>query len=273
MPRLLARPALLVTLAAGGLLAGCGEEIGSVEAEAEERRAVSLDGRQLILDGFAGTVSVEADASLDEAELVFTRVAGGATEESAQGLLPRVRLEEAGDGELYQFVWRTDLPRGARVDADVRVPLGTDLVVRLGAGDLRLAGLDGPVDAETGAGNVTVEMGSSTTLRTKTGSGATRLEAVALPLDAAWRAEAGAGDLTIALSPGVSVRVDAESGAGTLTLDEALDFADPVAGDTPGRASFSGTLRDGTASLDATTGAGNLTVRALTTAADTTDAP
>ena len=138
-------------------LAACAEGgMNTTEATAEETRAVRLDRRELVLDGFAGDVRVTAVVGLDEAEVVFTKRAMGTTEAQAEGRLEQIRIEEAGDGEMYQFMWRTDLEGTGSVDAAVRVPLAANVVVRLGAGEIAANGLRGTLDAETGSGDVRV---------------------------------------------------------------------------------------------------------------------
>ena len=251
--------ALALTLVALAPLAACGPDgPATEEVTAEERRAVRLDGRQLVLDGFAGDVSVTAVPGLDEVEVVFTKRAKGATEGQAQGRLEQIRIEEAGDGELYQFVWRTDLEGTVRVDAEARVPLAADVVVRLGAGEITANGLRGPFDAETGAGDLRADHLRTPSLTARTGSGDLTLGAAFLPPEARWTGETGSGDLVLQLAPSASARVRAESGAGGLDLDPRLAFSNVRQSGDVARVGFQGTLGAGQARVDVNTGAGDV---------------
>ncbi len=244
------------------LLAACqGGGIDSVEATAEETRAVRLDNRELVLDGFAGDVSVTAVIGLDEAEIVFTTRAKGTTERQAQARLDAVTLQEAGDGATYQFVWRSDDDVSmVRVDAIVRVPLGANVVVRLGAGDVRANGLRGSLDAETGAGEIRADHMRSSVLQLKSGSGDVQASAAFLPIGGLWRIETGAGDLTLLVQPTASVRVEAESDAGSLDLDPALPFAEVRQRGGPAGVDFRAQLGDGQGRFEAETGAGDIEI-------------
>ncbi|MEL6617010.1 MAG: hypothetical protein AAFQ43_14810, partial [Bacteroidota bacterium] len=133
MRRLLLLPLLLFTgcFSADGL----GDEIA-----VDEPRTVRLDGRQLILDGFAGDVRLTAVPGLEDAEVLFTKRASGVAEAQAEGRLAQIHIRQAEDDELVQFVWRTDLEGAGTVDAEVRLPLDADVVVRLGTGHLDVTG-------------------------------------------------------------------------------------------------------------------------------------
>ena len=240
-------------------LAACAEGgLNATEATEEESRTVTLDGRQLALDGFAGDVSVTAVPGLETAEIVFTKRARGASEEQANARLGEIRLNESGDDALYQYVWRTDDDGDASMDAEVRVPLGADVVVRLGAGDIHANNLRGPLDAQTGAGEIRAEHLRSPRLRLETGAGDILAGAAFFPGAADWRIESGSGSLTVRLAETASVRVQAESSAGSLDLDPALPFEDIRQSGGPAGVDFRATLGNGEARVRATTGAGSI---------------
>lgn len=266
MPRAAAGLLLLVALSAcrsGDDVAtdADGELVrGRLEATDVETRAVRLDGRTLVLDGFAGTVTLTADASATEVSAQFTRRARGATEASARERLADVTLEEAGDGELYQYVWRTRLDAGASVDAEVTLPPGAAIVLRLGAGTLQATGLTGSLDAEVGAGTATLDSTSLSALRLDVGSGTVAVDAVRVPTGAAWTLETGAGTITLGLPARASVRVDARTAAGGVSA-QGLAFTDERLSGGPADRRFRGTLGTGAASVEASTGAGAITLR------------
>ena len=242
-------------------LAACEQGgVNTTEATAEETRGVRLDGRELVLDGFAGDVSVTAVVGLDEAEVVFTKRAMGTTEAQAEGRLEQIRIEEAGDGEMYQFVWRTDLEGTGSVDAEVRVPLATDVVVRLGAGEIAANGLRGTLDAETGSGDLRVNHVRSSSLKLKTGAGDVTAGAAFIPAEGSWTLDAGSGSLTLLIPAAASVRVEAESSAGALDLDPALPFESARQRGGPAGVDFRAQLGEGQARVRAKTGAGNVEI-------------
>ena len=105
-------------------------QLGREEARAVVDRAVRLDGRTLVLDAEAGSITV-VGADTQEARLRFTRVARGESEAAARARLGRLSIGEAGDAEVYRYVLRTDDVEGGRIDVEARVPRGTTLDVRL----------------------------------------------------------------------------------------------------------------------------------------------
>lgn len=254
MRRLLLLP--LLVLAACVTADGLADE----EATEDESRSVRLDGRQLILDGFAGDVSLTAVPGLEVVEVAFTKRASGVGETQAEERIKQIRIEEAGDDELYQFVWRTDLEGSGAVDAEVRVPLGADVVVRLGAGDIDANGLRGSLDAETAAGEIYVDHLRTSALMLKTGSGDVTAGGAFFPPEARWRVDVGSGDLTLLLPPTASLRVEAESAAGSLDLDPELPFESVRQRGGPAGVDFRASLGDGEARLSAETGAGNVEI-------------
>ncbi|MEM1056342.1 MAG: hypothetical protein AAGI52_12525 [Bacteroidota bacterium] len=240
------------------VLAGCSTASdGLEEATEQETRSVRLDNRQLALDGFAGDVTVTAVPGLEEVEIVFTKRATGGTVGRAERRLRDITLREAGDDALYQFVWRTDLD-GASVDAEARVPLGADVVVRLGAGEIGANGLRGPLDAETRSGAIRADHLRSPRLRLSTGSGAITAGAAFLSENAEWEIESESGGLTILIPPTASVRVDAESNAGALDLDPELPFESIRQSGGPAGVDFRASLGEGSARVRASTGAGDV---------------
>ena len=244
------------------LLAACQTGgIDSNEATAEETRAVRLDNRELVLDGFAGDVSVTAVIGLQEAEVVFTKRAMGTTDRQAEARLEDIRIEEAGDGATYQFVWRTDADNpNVTVDAKVRVPLATNVVVRLGAGDITANGLRGTLDAETGAGEIRADHLRSARVVLSSSAGDIHAGAAFIPAEGRWSLESGAGDLLLLLPAAASVRVDAESRAGALDLDPALTFSDVRQSGGPAGVDFRAQLGEGQARIEAQTDAGNIEI-------------
>lgn len=228
--RSLPLPTAYWPLAAVLLLAGCqptvepehavsGPLAGRVEATADEERTVTLDGRTLVLDGFAGNVQVETDARAAWVRVRFVRRARGATEASAQARLEAISIEEGQDHELVQYVWRASGNEdGLSVDVVATVPPQARVVVRTGSGGVAADGPLAEFDAETRAGSVVVGRASGARVRLASGEGDVSLAAARIPPGARWTAETAAGSLDLSLPPSASVQIDAETAAGRIDV-------------------------------------------------------
>ncbi|HEX8386933.1 MAG TPA: DUF4097 family beta strand repeat-containing protein [Rubricoccaceae bacterium] len=233
---------------------------GRAEVVETEERTVGLDGRTLVLDGFSGDVRVETSASVTGVRVRFDKRARGATEASARERMGAIRIEEASDDAIYQYVWRAgELTGGLSVDAVAVVPPGTKVVVRTGAGGVAADGALASLDVEAGAGTVVVGRVSSRTLRVDVGAGDVTVNAAAVPAGAQWTVETGAGNLDLSVPPGASLRIDAESGAGRVT-DRGLGRARVERSGDPGDGRLQATLGRGEGTVRLRTGAGDVTV-------------
>ena len=260
------RHAALLAVLLAAPLAGCrqsepGALAGRAEATATEERTVALGGRTLVLDGFAGDVRVETDAEATGARVRLVRRALGATQASASERLARVTVETGGDGELYQIVWRANLPGGAMdgaaglsADAVATVPPGTDVVVRTLAGGVAADGPLGSLDVGVGAGTVVVGRAASRRIRIDVRAGDVTVNAASVPAGAEWTVETAAGDVDLALPPGAALDLDASTGAGAL-VDRGLGARVPA-----GAAALRTRLGAGGARVRVRTGAGTVTL-------------
>lgn len=247
------------------LLAGCrtdpapGARAGRAEVTESEERTVTLAGRVLVLDGFAGEVRVETGSDPAVTRVRFERRGRGATETSARERLAAVTIVEGQDDDLYQYVWRAaGTEDGLRVDAVAVVPPGSRVVVRTGAGGIAADGPLAELDAETRAGGIVVGRASARALRLASAAGDVALIAADIPTGAAWTVETRAGSVDVSLLPGASVRVGAETQAGRADV-RGLGGATVV--------------RSGAGRLVATLGAGDARVRLHTQAGDITLGP
>ena len=260
------RHAALLAVLLAAPLAGCrqsepGALAGRAEATAVEERTVALRGRTLVLDGFAGDVRVETDAEATGARVRLVRRALGATQASASERLARVTVETGGDGELYQIVWRANLPGGAMdgaaglsAAAVATVPPGTDVVVRTLAGGVAADGPLGSLDVGVGAGTVVVGRAASRRIRIDVRAGDVTVNAASVPAGAEWTVETAAGDVDLALPPGAALDLDASTGAGAL-VDRGLGARVPA-----GAAALRTRLGAGGARVRVRTGAGTVTL-------------
>ncbi len=217
---------------------------------------MALNGRTLVLDGFAGDVRVEVDPAATGVHLQLVRRALGATEASARERLERVTVETGGDDELYQVVWRATSPGGQMdpddglsADAVATVPPGTPVAVRTLRGGVAVDGPTGDLDVGIGAGEIVVGRASALRLRLDARAGDVTLAAARIPSGAAWTVETLAGSIDVSLPPGADVDLDASTGAGRV-VDGGEDAG------TRRRA----TLGRGGASLRVRTQAGNVTI-------------
>lgn len=233
---------------------------GRAEATADTTLVLALGTRALVLDGVSGDVRLVADASAgDTATVVLRRRARGATRASARRRLEAVLVATSFDAEIQQVVWRSSLPDGTGADAQVRLPPGASVVVRLGAGSAEARGLAGALDAETGRGQVRLHAHAGERLRVRVREGAAAVGAARIPTSARWFVSVGAGAVDVALPGDASATVIASTAAGRVAVG--LPLADL---DRSSRASgerVRGRLGDGEAVLRFETAAGDVSLR------------
>lgn len=236
-------------------------EVGRTEAADTQERTVSLNGRTLVLDGFAGDVRIETDARAPGVRVRFRRVARGATQASARNRLGLMRIDEAGDEEIYQYVWRaeTDPSEGLSVDAVATVPPGTSVVVRLESGGVAADGLSGDLDVVIGSGAIVMGRIASPRLRVVVGTGDVTINALRLPTGAVWGLEAGAGSLDLSLPRDASARINATTGAGRVR-DRGLNLTQVERSEGAAGGRLRARLGDGSATVRLHAGAGSVFV-------------
>ena len=249
-------------------LVGCGSDddvtrgeegrlqLGQEEVRQVVDRAVRLDGRTLVLDAEAGSVTV-VGTDTEEARLRFTQVARGEDAAEAEERLGRLSIEEAGDGEVYQYVLRTERAEGARVDVEALVPRDATLNVQLEQGNVRLSGTAGEVTVENESGNVEAAGLAGQRVRLQTQRGSIDAGFAALPADADVRLATENGDITATIPAGASVDVDAATETGEIAVD-GLSFTDRDLDQDGVRQRFRGRLGGGRADLRATTEVGTI---------------
>jgi DUF4097 and DUF4098 domain-containing protein YvlB len=111
----------------------------------------------LELKGTNGKVNVTA-VDGDEIQLQATRVAKGSTDEAAKAALADVKITEQATADRVSVSSATEGVvlnfRGQRVDYDVKVPRGLQVVIRNANGDVHVAGVAGMVRVEVTNGRV-----------------------------------------------------------------------------------------------------------------------
>jgi DUF4097 and DUF4098 domain-containing protein YvlB len=151
---------------------------------------------------------------------------------------------------------------GVRADASVYAVSGSTTLVGLG-GKTEVSAVSGQVDAEsvggelrvkTVSGDLTVLAGTATTLRANSVSGAVTLDLAGAPTDV--RANTISGDVAVRLPQAADIKVEAGSTSGRLTTA----FDELRMTGTWGAKQLSGTIGDGTGSLEVTTVSGAVSV-------------
>ncbi len=211
------------TVSLGLVFGGIGTEPApEVEAEEESGTArvtavsegtfVVASGDELAIENELGDVAISAYAA-EEAEASDLVVEWQATRTCKQR-----RIDE------LQVVWEaTDVGAAlktvgaGRVDYVLRIPIGVDLKVKNGAGDVTLVGHAAQtIIIENGAGDVNLNDVSATALIVACGMGRIDLPDV----DAQQLiAELGIGDIALALPASVSAKVTAKAKIGDVTID------------------------------------------------------
>lgn len=253
---------LLVLAACGGSEGEAGDLLaGRARASEAEVRRVDLAGRTLLLDGFAGTITVAGtNEPGTRAVLRFERVARGATEGSARRRLDGVRIEEAGDAEVVQYLLRASPDEGAEVNVRAQVPRAAALQIRLGTGTVYLSGAGGEVGVEVGGGPIRATGLAGRRVALRTGAGAVEAAAERVPDRADWRFETRAGGITVTLPTGAPARVEAEARTGVIRVD-GLAFRDERLDRRAAGARFSGRLGEGTGRIVARADVGRIAFR------------
>jgi DUF4097 and DUF4098 domain-containing protein YvlB len=231
-------------------------QLGRAEAQKVVERSVRLDGRTLVLDAEAGSVTV-VGADTEEARLRFTQTARGASEEDAQEQLGRLSIEEAGDAEIYQYVLRTERAEAGQVAVEALVPREATLNIRLEQGDIRLSGTAGDVTVENGSGNVEAAGLAGRRVRLQTQLGNVEAGFAAVPAEADVRLATENGNVGVVLPFNASVDVDAETETGEIAVDR-LAFTNRDLDQEGAQQRFRGRLGSGSADLRITTEVGTI---------------
>ncbi|KAB1946583.1 DUF4097 domain-containing protein [Micromonospora sp. ALFpr18c] len=238
------------------LLAGC-DNLSFRRLDYDDTEAVKITTIRML--GGAGDVVVRGTGSAGEARIKrVVRYQGGE---------PRARYEIKGS----ELVLDTDCGSRCTVSYEVTVPEGVTVQgesgsgdielsqvgtvdLRLGSGDVRIAGATGAVGVETGSGNIDVSEASAA-VRLRAGSG----DITARRLEGATDAEAGSGNVTVELDKPAAVRAHASSGDVTVLVPAGSYRVRSSAGSGDTRV----TVADDPAAslvLDGSAGSGNVTI-------------
>jgi DUF4097 and DUF4098 domain-containing protein YvlB len=197
---------------------------GTVELE-----VTSGSGNITVHQGGAGSVSVSAKIHANSGSWLF---GGGNVEERIQRIEQNPPVVQQGNSIHIGKIEDHELTRNISIDYDVTVPPQTRLTSNSGSGDLTLSGLELPLTAKTGSGNVTVER-----------------------ISADSRVSSGSGDLTINSVKGV---LYAQTGSGNIRADGLAGdaFVNTGSGDVQIRQTAGGSVK-------AQTGSGNIKLQGI----------
>ena len=197
---------------------------GTVELE-----VTSGSGNITVHQGGAGSVYVSAKIHGNSGSWLF---GGGNIEERIHRIEQNPPVVQQGNSIHIGKIEDRELTRNISIDYDVTVPAQTHLNSYSGSGDLTISGLELPVTAKTGSGNVTVERVSADS-----------------------RVSSGSGDLTINSVKGI---LYAQTGSGNIRADGIAGdaFVDTGSGDIQVRQSAGGSVK-------AQTGSGNIKLQGI----------
>src|ERR1700743_1176628 len=195
---------------------------------AVDMEVTSGSGNITVHQGGAGSVYVTAKLKAGNASWLF---GGGNLEERIHRIEQNPPITQQGNTIRIGKLEDRDLAKNISIDYDVTVPPQTKLNTYSGSGDLTISGLQLPLTAKTGSGNVTVEHITADS-RVSSGSGDLKINSVKGILyaetgsgniranDVAGDAsvDTGSGDVQIRQSAGGSVK--AQTGSGNIKLQE-----------------------------------------------------
>jgi Putative adhesin len=175
----------------------------------------------------------------------------------------------------------SNLYNNVSIDYDVTTPRSTNLAARSGSGSIQIAGIEGPVSADSGSGSLRLALANSTNVKARTGSGSIQIEGLAGGLSAStgsgsieatgnltsdWRLTTGSGGIRLKLPNNAHFNFDASTGSGSIHVDQPIVMQGNL-----NHHHVSGTVNGGGPAIRATTGSGSITINGNGTAADLGD--
>ncbi|HYN88013.1 MAG TPA: DUF4097 family beta strand repeat-containing protein, partial [Ardenticatenaceae bacterium] len=190
---------------------GAGPEVTTSE---ELRLAVS-EPAVLTIDNPVGRITVSSGAS---DEIVVDATLGARSQDILDQIA--VSLDPAGDGAALRvgFPERRNTSNTS-VDLDVRVPEQTNLTIRNGVGDVRIEGLEGQFDVETGVGTLDVtDVAMTAATRFAVGTGDVEV-AGSLDERTTLQITSSVGEIAVELPEETGFELEATTGTGDVELE------------------------------------------------------
>lgn len=129
----------------GGSVSGSSAVEDSIDSGPEPAVRLANDRGDVVVDGVADLRSVEFEA---------TRYALGPDRAAAREAAAEVPVDVSRDGSAFAI--ETDSDRNTGADYALRVPKNATLEIEVGAGDVRVTGLESEVSVRSVSGDVTV---------------------------------------------------------------------------------------------------------------------
>ena len=233
--------------------------LGNAEAEEAVQRGVRLGERDLVLEGFSGSIELTGTSS-EEARFTFTKRARGSDQEEAQEALRDISVEERGDDAMYRYIISSDQPQSSSVDVRGSVPAGTNLRIQMEDGMVALSAIEGPITV-SGQSLESVRIGGAAqSVNVETRNGTIALGMVRLPDTSAVRLRTTNGDLLLSLPSTAAADVEVQTAAGEIEV-EGLQFQDRNLEPGDAGARFSGQLGQSGADVRLQTENGSVLLR------------
>ena len=233
--------------------------LGNAQAEEAVPRGVYLGNRDLVLDGFSGSVELTGTSG-EAAQFTFTKRARGQDQEAAQEALREVTIEERGDAATYRYTLSSDQPEIASVDVRGSVPEGTNLRIQLEDGTVALSAIEGPITI-SGQSLESVRIGGATqSVDVETRNGTIELGMERLTDTSEVRLRTTNGDLLLSLPGAAAAAVVAQTATGEIEV-EGLTFEDRNLDPSGTGARFSGQLGERGADVQLQTENGSVLLR------------
>ena len=268
----------LVSVAAWAVLSALAPTVAAQVVKGQFERMLAVGSDTLVLDVRTGSGELTVTAGEPGVVQVTGHIRGYAdrwTPDAPGVVADRVRTLEANppiflDGDVLR-IGHLDRSRHRQVGIhyEMVVPANTRVRARTGSGDVRVAGVTGPVEATTGSGRLEltavggdadvrtgsgpiVVAGFDTALRARTGSGRIRVEGAP---GGVWSLRTGSGGIRVDLPDDAAFEVDARTSSGDVRTSHPV-----VARDEIRRGQLQGTVRGGGPKVTLRTGSGGIAI-------------
>lgn len=225
-------------------LRAAAEETGTFDRTLNVSGPVDLDvrsgsGNITIHTGSANTVHVYAKVRARDSWF-----SGPSAKEKVQKITSNPPIEQQGNTIRIGRIEDHSLQQNVSIDYDLTVPAQTKVTAQTGSGDQKINGVQLPLSARTGSGNITLDQVAEA--RVTSGSGDLKIGSV----KGALSAETGSGNI---VADGVAGSIVAHSGSGEIEMNQL------AAGDiNVGTGSGNVKVRGVKGSLRAETGSGDI---------------
>lgn len=244
--------------------------VGAYESTDVVERVVSPGARKLILEGHAGTVSLQA-GDTDVARLSITRKARGNSPSEASENLAGLDIIEEGDELAFRYRFAAKKPELSRYVVTGVIPASTPLTIEWTSGSISLDGFAEDVDVRTVNGDVGF-VGTSSNVRLQSRNGDVRGAVFGAPVSpadtlrpipavtASYEFTTANGDVVTTIPSSLNVHVDALTSAGEIRTAN-LPFVDEQFGSVNAGARFTARLGAGNGQLKLATQHGSVHIR------------